>query len=93
MEWQACMQPGDISHWRSISTQLLEVARRLGLEGAGLPLLLPGAAHPYLPFAPQLSREDEQVGWQLALLTPCFSTDASHSCPPGSLPGRFSATT
>ena len=45
--------------------QLLEVARRLGLEGAGLPLLLPGAANLYLPFAPQLSREDEQVGWQL----------------------------
>ena len=50
--------------------QLLEVARRLGLEGAGLPLLLPGAANPYLPFAPQLSKEDDQVGWQLCLLLP-----------------------
>ena len=63
--WPACLHPDDVTHPRGDSMQLLEVARRLGLEGAGLPLLLPGAANPYLPFAPQLSKEDDQVGWQL----------------------------
>eukprot|EP00891_Asterochloris_glomerata_P005985 jgi/Astpho2/5985/e_gw1.00084.8.1_t len=65
--------------------QLLEVARRLGLEGAGLPLLLPGAAHPYLPFAPQLSREDEQVIGNVTKLVNFLTAGNASSFASGSL--------
>lgn len=52
-------ESGKVLRW-GLRLQLLGLANRVGLRNARLPLLLPGAAVPALPLAPELTQRDEK---------------------------------